>query len=120
MPAQDRGGEHRENVALVVDEDANGSELVLQIGQLMHVRLNENRMAGYKWQVLSSGAPVCDFVRESYAAVDEGYGKPGAHSWVFRAAQTGGSIIELVYRRPWQTNAPVRRFTVTVRVLANT
>ena len=96
-------------------EDANGSELELNLGEELTIRLPENRTAGFQWQLAAAENSICRLIDETFAAGSPGPGSTGMHSWRFQAAQAGQCSIELAYRRPWEEDAG-RQFSVLVRV----
>ena len=49
-------------------EDANGSELELTLGEELTIRLPENRMAGFQWQLAAAENSICRLIDETFAA----------------------------------------------------
>ena len=98
-----------------VDETSNHNTVELPIGQTLELSLPENRTTGFKWNVQSSGEPICTLVNERYEA-GRSVGQGGKHHWQFRAQQAGSADIELLYRRSWEEGKAAREFTLHVRV----
>jgi predicted secreted protein len=109
-PADGRRG----GTTMRFDETANGSEVRVQVGQDFEVVLSETPTTGYKWKVVSDGAPICHVERDEFQAPGPTPGAPGRHVWVFRAAQAGAAVVELAYRRSFGAGEPARRFTMRV------
>jgi inhibitor of cysteine peptidase len=100
------------------DEHANGQAIRLSRGETFAVRLEENPSTGFRWQIVTDGAPTCVLAGDAYRAAGKAMpGRPGRHTWTFRAERAGQATIELVSRRTWESHAPpakVFRLTVTV------
>ncbi len=96
------------------DETASGTEVRVQVAHPFEITLAENRTTGYRWNVVSDGAPVCRLERDAFEAPAPTPGAPGRHTWVFSAAQAGTSVIELAYRRSFGSGEPARQFTLRV------
>lgn len=99
-----------------VDDSSNGKEIELRVGETLEVHLPENRTAGFKWTLESSGEGPCSLVSDDF---QPGHltGEPGNHRWHFRAERAGADSIRLSYRRPWEEKGtPARTFTLGIRV----
>lgn len=99
-----------------VDESASGTEVRLRVGDAVEVVLPERRTAGFRWQVLSPGAPACRLENDKYTAPPGPPGASGEHSWTFRAVQGGADAVALAYGRSFGDAPPVRRFELRVAV----
>ncbi len=99
-----------------LDENADGREVRLRVGEELDVVLAENRTTGYRWEVLDDGAPVCRVVRDSFQAGGPALGAPGRRTWGFHAARAGTATVALAYRRPFGGGEPARRFTLRIVV----
>ncbi len=99
------------------DEAANESEVQVNVAQQLEVVLQETPTTGYRWKVVSDGAPVTRIERDEFVPpAGATPGAPGRHTWVFAAARTGTAQIELAYARSFGGGEPARRFTVRVVV----
>ncbi len=105
-----------QGVRVRVGESASGTEVRLRAGDILEVSLAETRTTGYRWEVVSDGAPACRAEGEDFAAPPRPPGAPGLHTWMFRAAQAGNASLEMAYRRPFGSGDPARRFTLRVAV----
>ena len=89
------------------DESANGRTIALRPGQTFTIRLTENPTTGFRWQVVSAGAPSCTLVADRVEPPDPQIpGRPGHRTWTFRVEHAGAAVIELAARRPWDPGAP--------------
>lgn len=103
------------------DENANGKDVELAVGQQFEICLPELPTTGFQWSFTSNGEPACVLLNSSYTATKNQYDGEGSRCWQFQAAQTGSTHISIVYQRPWEQAAPpARSFTLTVHVQAST
>jgi inhibitor of cysteine peptidase len=101
---------------LELDESFDGREIELPVGGELEVVLKENPTTGFHWAVESMAAPACALADDNFELAKTARGSGGIHRWRLKAKQKGEGKISLSYRRSWETKAPVRTFTVTVRV----
>ncbi len=104
-------------VLKVFNERAHGSEILLERGRTFRIRLEENRTAGFRWQIAAGAAPVCTLVDDTYEPPSASVlGRAGVHTWTYRVEQAGRAIVELDLRRPWDSDAPpAKSFRITVQ-----
>jgi inhibitor of cysteine peptidase len=103
------------------DDNFNGRELNLQVGETLEISLAENASTGYRWAVTPESADRFANIlhRGKAAAEGEGIppGKPGVRRFFLEALEPGTADVELEYRRPWETGKPAARaFKLRVRV----
>jgi inhibitor of cysteine peptidase len=100
----------------VLTESADGREISLSPGESFEVCLEERPTTGFRWQIVSDGAPLCVLVSDSFAAPKSHVpGRAGHHSWTFRIEHPGRATVELASRRPWEKQKPpARAFRLTV------
>jgi inhibitor of cysteine peptidase len=106
---------------LALGKDASGGSAELKVDQLLDVKLDGNPTTGYSWEVKTSGEPVVRLQGEPvYAQTSTGstiVGSGGTFTFTFVGAKPGTSTIELVYRRPWETDTPpLETFVLEVTV----
>lgn len=101
-----------------VDEQGNETEVTIRSGEILELTLAENRSTGFRWNIVSTGAPVLELESESFATAPHRPGAPGRHTWLLRARTAGEAALELVYLRSWENAAPVRRFSLMVKCSA--
>lgn len=103
-----------------------GEERELAVGAFLDIELPANASTGYGWEVKEDGQPVLRQVPapEPAAAAEPPRPMPGAGGlsrWRFVAVQPGSASLHLVYRRPWENDAPPARevrYRVVVRAAA--
>ena len=101
---------------LEVDESFDGREIELPVGDELEVALKENPTTGFQWVVESMAKPACALADDNFEPGAAARGSGGVHRWRLKAKEKGEGRISLNYRRTWETKAPARTFTVTVRV----
>ncbi len=102
------------------DDNANGNEIEVGVGQEFEVVLGETRTAGFRWTLKSMGEPACTLIRDGADPNIGAVGGSGKHTWRFCAAQPGAGRIEIAYGRSWKVDAePERTFLLKVRVPSN-
>ena len=104
---------------LQFDEQSDGSEIDLDVGQEFKVILHENPTTGFRWNPISSGEPVCKLLDNAFDLDGDTIGSGGSHSWLFQALKEGSGMIEFAYSRSWEHDKPPARiFTLSVNVRA--
>jgi predicted secreted protein len=90
-----------------------GERVVVQPGDLVEVRVDENASTGYQWEIASKPTGV-DLVSSSV----ESASSPGASAvrvLGFRVSAETEGVLKLELRRPWQTGAtPEATFQVQI------
>ena len=99
---------------IIVDQNASGQTIDLQVGQVMELRLAENPSTGFRWRLTSDGAPACVVVNDRFEGSPGPPGQGGQHTWEIRGAAAGDCDIAMQYRRPPDTLAG--SFALHVRV----
>jgi inhibitor of cysteine peptidase len=103
--------------ALVLGAEADGQTLEIGPGAEVDVVLDENPTTGYRWEVLTDGAPAVTLVGDTFVAGGRVPGRGGRRSFRLRAGTAGSAVFRLALRRGWQTGAaPTRTFEVTFSV----
>lgn len=104
-----------------VNEDDDGTQVILEPGQILVVTLESNPTTGYSWAVVEKQDSILAQQGDSeFVQPEQNDGIVGAGGWeVFRvmAVNTGQETLELVYRRSWETDAdPAKTFSIDVIV----
>lgn len=105
---------------VLLDAGDDGTQLALDVGQVLVVTLASNPTTGYSWQVAEGLGPVLVQVGEvAYReAPQEGtplVGAGGTETFRFEAQGAGQTRLVLEYRRPWEeTVEPEETFAVDV------
>lgn len=102
---------------LQFDENSNGNEIELHVGEEFLIILHENPTTGFRWNPISSGEPACMLLDNSFDLIGTNPGNGGIHSWHFQAVKEGSSKIEYAYRRSWEHGRPAAQtFTLSIYV----
>ncbi len=102
---------------IVLSDGDSGSQISLRLGQSLVVRLEGNPSTGYTWEVAEVDESVLRQVGEiEFEAESDLAGAPGIQTLRFEAVASGETTLELVYHRPWETEAPLETFSVDVTV----
>lgn len=107
--------------ALLLEEPDNGSGLYLTQGDTISVKLPANPTTGYTWSIAVNApsilAPAGDARFEPPPTPRPGAG--GFQTFDFRVAGGGAAELQLVYRRPFEKDAPPTRiWTVFIAAAA--
>jgi predicted secreted protein len=106
--------------APVVVDETTAETVEAALGQEIHVRLRAQMGAGFSWAlsgISGSGVELIGSFVESKPS-DAAPVENAVDIQVFRlrASGPGDSVAHFVYRRPWLTETPAKRFDVRVRV----
>ena len=98
-----------------------GGQVTLAVGQELALQLEANVTTGYAWELVPPVPDVLTVTDPGTYRASTGseprVGAGGTTSFVFRAAQPGKGVLQLVYRRPWERDvAPARTVRVDVDV----
>ncbi len=106
---------------LKLDNPVDGTKVALARGQQLAVRLPVTSGTGFGWTYEQTGDEVLFPSGETPTLQMGGAdGMPGAGGilqFTFRATRTGSGTLKLLYRRPWETNAPLAK-TITLEITA--
>jgi inhibitor of cysteine peptidase len=101
-----------------IGEAANGTEVVLAVGQTLQVSLPANVTTGFDWAVDGAVPSQLTSVSDTYDTTAPAgvVGAGGTRTFVFRADSRGNGALRLVYARSWESGPPQKTFAVTVVV----
>ncbi|HTY40245.1 MAG TPA: protease inhibitor I42 family protein [Thermoanaerobaculia bacterium] len=106
---------------LLLEAPDSGSDIFMAQGELLQVRLPSTPSTGFGWFVSVNAPSVLRPLGEPrYEPPGKGAaGAAGTQTFEFRVAGGGGAFLELVYRRPFEKDAPpARRWSVFVAAAA--
>lgn len=99
------------------DEQHNGQQVELSQGVAFDVSLSEQPTTGFRWRVDASGEPACRLRDDTFDAGAAAHGGGGVRVLHFETVEPGLGVIQLAYRRAWETSAaPARQFVLRVQV----
>jgi inhibitor of cysteine peptidase len=103
---------------IALGEDATGRTIDVQVGQVVEVRLAENRSTGFQWRLVGDPGRACRVVDGGFEPAPGGMlGRGGTHAWRITASGTGECSLALAYARPWEASAaPARTFALHLRI----
>jgi len=101
-----------------LDAGDDGSQVELKAGQTLVVSLEGNPTTGYTWEAAELDEQVLQQVGETeFKPESDAIGAGGVQTLSFETANSGQTTLNLVYRRPWETDVePAETFSVQVVV----
>jgi inhibitor of cysteine peptidase len=102
-----------------IGESANGTKVVLAVGQPLEISLSGNPTTGFDWALDGSLPSQLSTVSDSYETTAPAgvVGAGGVHTFLFMAQSPGTGSLKLRYARSWEAGvAPAETFSVTVAV----
>ena len=95
-----------------------GKTVELRPGKQLNIVLNGNPTTGYQWELASVNELVLKSLGQpTYKASSQALGAGGMFEFMFQAAASGKSDLQLVYRRPFEKDtAPLKTYQVSVVV----
>lgn len=103
---------------VMVTETDLGTTIEMKTGDELVVTLQGNPGTGYGWEVVPVDEAVLKQVGDwEFEPESDLVGAPGKMTLRFRAVESGQQALQLLYRRPWETDVPpLNTFEVTVVV----
>jgi len=108
--------------AVNVNEDDDGGQVELELGQILIITLESNPATGYRWEQAENQESILEQIGEAEFKPSE-TGEPplvGAGGWEilrFKAVGAGQMTLELVYHRSWEEGVePLETFSIQVLV----
>lgn len=99
---------------MILNEQDNGTEVVVSKGTIIEIVLQENPTTGYQW--LLKNCDKLELVLDSYVCSDKRMppapGSGGVHTWHFKA---DNGTITLVNKRAWEQEIK-QTFEIKVKV----
>ncbi|NMB69244.1 MAG: protease inhibitor I42 family protein [Chloroflexi bacterium] len=117
-PAAGGGGDQAE---VLVEKDANGTTVTLDVDQVLAIKLESNPTTGYAWQVMEVDETILQ-AEGGPEMIEPAQATPmlGAGGWQvfrYRAKASGETVMTLGYARSFEPDvAPIETFTLTVKV----
>ncbi len=102
---------------IVLNDNNNGSQITLHIGQTLILRLEGNPSTGFTWEVAEINEAVLRQEGDiNFEAESDLPGSPGIQVVQFKPVASGETDLELVYWRPWESEDPAESFLLRVIV----
>ena len=106
---------------ILLEPPDSGSDIFLTQGDLLQVKLPSTPSTGYSWVIAGNAPSVLRPIGEpKFDPPAKGSsGAAGTQTFEFRVVGGGGAFLDLVYRRPFEKDAPpARRWGVFVAAAA--
>jgi pimeloyl-ACP methyl ester carboxylesterase/predicted secreted protein len=100
---------------LVLDENACGSRQNLVVGDFLEVRLPGNPTTGYLWETVALSSLLRQQGDAAHRSESQRTGAGGITSFRFISTTAGDGILDLAWRRPWESDKPPLR-TCTIQL----
>ena len=106
---------------VLVEKDANGTTVTLDVDQVLAIKLESNPTTGYAWHVMDEDESILQ-AEGGPEMIEPTQATPmlGAGGWQvirYRAKAAGETTITLGYSRSFEPDvAPIETFTLTVKV----
>ena len=105
---------------IALNQNSNGQEYTVPVGQTFILFLNSNPSTGYQWNKDSWDEEVVSLTSRNFEAGGNKalVGQEGKEGFVFKALKTGSTEIKLNYARPWESVQPEETYNLKVKVVA--
>ncbi len=102
---------------VIVDKNADGTEIELETGQKLAIKLEGNPTTGYVWEIKNGCALLRQLDESAFEPESDLIGAPGTQTLVFEVVKTGNETLELAYNRPWEEDTPpAKTFSIKLKV----
>ena len=103
----------------VFTEKDNGALVEVTLGSKVTVELEENPTTGYQWTIDSVDEVFLVPEGDAFLVGEQmGLGAGGVRRLFFRAKGAGTTSLNLIYKRPWQSDdEALATFKLAVRIL---
>lgn len=103
--------------AVTIDGNDAGTTVEVEQGETLRIELEGNPTTGYAWEVSAVDESVLHYEDSDFDADSDADGAGGIVTLEFEASGAGATLLELIYRPPWEPPSPShQRYAVTVRV----
>jgi inhibitor of cysteine peptidase len=104
-------------MTIALTETDDGSQIRVQVGDAIELRLPEIASTGYRWSTEDLEPNIFGLNEAGADYPDEAIGARGYARFLITLRATGTGTLRLKYWRPWEGEASVqRRFVVDVEV----
>ena len=106
--------------SLVFEAEDSGSDVTVDVGAKLIVRLASNASTGYQWELAELDTAVVEHTSTTFRSAcripTPGCG--GTDTWTFTALSPGSTALRMVYHRSWEDQEPAETFELNVTVTA--
>jgi len=101
---------------LIFDKEDHGKQVNLKLADEFYIALPANPATGFTWAIAQIDSCRVKQVGEvSFKPDSEHLGAPGIQTFTFKCLQSADTVLEMIYRRPWETeSAPIDTFSLTL------
>ena len=108
--------------SIMLTLDDSGKTVDLVVGETVTLTLQGNPTTGYEWTVKkfdNAGVlrTLLDGVYTANADEPGLVGMGGTYVWSYKAIEPGEAHVDMIYARPWETDAPAETFSMTFMVM---
>jgi predicted secreted protein len=90
--------------------------LKVDVGDMFEVELEAQRMAGFRWELVSKASDRLSLVEERFDPAASNPGAPGIQRFRFKAIAPGEVILRFEYTRPWAKDGVTKHREIPVRI----
>lgn len=100
----------------MVKDCSEDQDLTVTVDEEFTIELDSNPTTGYDWEVTIDNELVNLIGKEYQAHEAEMIGAGGRDIFIFKAKQTGTTILKFWYQRPWESTQPLKnkQYNVTI------
>lgn len=104
---------------MALNEDYNGHEYTVPVGETFGLVLNSNPTTGYQWNPGSWDQKIVSLSSQKFESSSNNtlVGQGGKEYFFFRALKPGSTDISLLYARPWESVQPLQTYKLKVKVI---
>lgn len=104
--------------SLTFYKEDNGKKVNLVVEDEFFISLNANPTTGFTWAVTQIDTSLIKQVEEvAFKAESDRLGATGIQTFTFYCLQTGNTVLEMIYHRPWdKESAPSDTFSLTLHI----
>ena len=103
---------------LIFNKEDDGKIANLKVADEFFISLDASPTTGYTWAVAQIDSSLIEQIGEvAFKAESELLGASGIQTFTFNCIQTGNTVLEMIYHRPWdKESAPLDTFSLTLNI----
>jgi inhibitor of cysteine peptidase len=99
-----------------IDEQNADRDIEIPLGTVLEVRLAETATTGYRWSVANDDQRLVPLPVAASPPPSKPPGAAASRRWQFKAIQRGPAKITFSLARSWESNAPLKSVTFSMKV----